>query len=86
MLDAIVSYYGSSVMKRAIATDDRLQSLHFWRLDVSNGSAVLTMRADSDQEAVIRQEFTFTDFPLDHVEIWAGFDGTVWTLYLPSEH
>lgn len=30
LLDAITSYYGTKIMKAAIAKDQRLSSLHFW--------------------------------------------------------
>ncbi|XOV74846.1 MAG: DUF6876 family protein [Phycisphaerales bacterium] len=43
-------------------------------------------RADSDEQPAIRQDIAFTDFPLEYVDVWAGFDGEHWTLYLPSEH
>jgi hypothetical protein len=86
LIDAIASYFGSEMMNAAIRKDTRLASLQFWRLTVSDGSAVLTAEADRGEEPFIRQEIAFTDFPLDSVDIWAGFDGTYWTLYLPSEH
>jgi hypothetical protein len=61
--------------------------LQFWRLDVGDdGSAVLSGRADSGEEPFIVQLIPYTDFPLDHANIWAGYDGERWTLYLPSEH
>ncbi len=86
LLDAIVSYFGSSVMHQAMANDGRLQSMQFWRLTVKNESAVLTAEADAGVEPFVTQVIPFTDFPLDQVDIWAGFDGSFWTLYLPSEH
>jgi hypothetical protein len=86
LIDAIVSYFGSPEMKQAMAKDYRLQSLQFWRLTVTDSSAVLTAEADAGEEPFIRQEIAFTDFPLDAIDIWAGFDGAYWTLYLPSEH
>ena len=86
LIDAIASYFGSPVMNKALAKDPRL-TLHFWRLDVSDDdSAVLTARADKGEKPFITQKIPFTDFPLDCVDIWAGYDGTYWTLYLPSEH
>lgn len=87
LIDAIVSYFGSSQMKQAIAQDDRLASLQFWLLEVGpDRKAKLTCRADAGVAPAITQEIPFTDFPLDQIEIWAGFDGRHWTLYLPSEH
>ena len=86
LIDAIASYFGSEEMDEAIKRDYRLGSLQFWHLDVQGGRAVLTANADAGVEPFIRQEIPFTDFPLDHIDIWAGFDGSHWTLYLPSEH
>jgi hypothetical protein len=60
--------------------------MQFWRLTVTDESAVLVAEADSGEEPFIRQEIEFTDFPLEKIDIWAAFDGLHWTLYLPSEH
>jgi hypothetical protein len=74
-------------MKRAIAADERLAWMQFWRLSLDgHGGALLSMRADSGEPELITQVIPFTDFPLERVDIWAGFDGEHWTLYLPSEH
>ena len=62
-------------MRQKKNRDYRLQSLQFWRLDVTDRSAVLTANADVGEEPFIRQEIQYTDFPLDYIEIWAGFDG-----------
>ena len=86
LIDAIASYYGSPQMRRAIASDPRLETLQFWTLTVRDNAAQLVARADSGDEPFILQDIPFTDFPLESVDIWAGFDGQRWTLYLPSEH
>jgi hypothetical protein len=87
LIDAIAFYFGSTDMLRAIERDKRLKDMQFWRLDVRpDHSAVLSARADSDEEPVILQSIEYTDFPLDYVDIWAGYDGEHWALYLPSEH
>jgi len=92
LIDAIASHYLNPKMKKAMTKDSRLRDMQFWRLVVthrhspSGGSAKLTMRADSDVAPAITQRIGFTDFPLNSVDIWSGFDGEFWTLYLPSEH
>jgi hypothetical protein len=87
LIDLIASYIGTPELTAAIKDDERLGEMHFWRLDVpEDGPAVASCRADSDVPPVITQTIEFTDFPLDHIEVWAGFDGQHWTLYLPSEH
>lgn len=87
LIDLIASYVGSCEMAPALAKDERLTTLQFWRLDVADdGTAVASCRADSGVEPAVTQRIPFTDFPLDHIDIWAGFDGVHWTLFLPSEH
>lgn len=87
LIDAIVSHLFTPTMKRAIVKDDRLSDMQFWRLEVSEDrKAVLTCRADSDVKPAITQRIPYTDFPLSAIDIWCGFDGSRWTLYLPSEH
>lgn len=86
LIDAIVSYFGSPVMQRAMANDPRICSMQFWRLSVDNQSALLTAEADAGVEPFVTQEIAYTDFPLPEIQVWAGFDGSRGTLYLPSEH
>jgi len=84
LIDAIASYFMGGKMSYP---DPRLETLQFWRLEVKeDSSAMLTARADSGVEPYVKQEIEYTDFPLDEIDIWAGFDGMTWTLYLPSEH
>lgn len=86
VIDAIASYFGSPEMNAAITRDPRIGQIQFWRLEVSDEKAVLTAEADAGEEPFIRQEIPYTDFPLNMVAVWAAYDGTYWTLYLPSEH
>ncbi len=86
LIDAIVSYFDGPQMKAAIARDSRLSGMQFWRLAVKDGSAVLTAEADAGETPFIRQDIEYSDFPLEQIDIWAAYDGTLWTLYLPSEH
>ena len=86
LIDAIASYFGSPEMNVAQQQDYRLRQMQFWRLTVNGNSAVLGAEADAGEEPFIRQEIEHTDFPLEKIEIWAGYDGLHWTLYLPSEH
>jgi hypothetical protein len=86
LLDAIASYFGTQAMQYFIKQDSRLADLQFWKLTVKEACGQLTARADSDAEPFVVQDIPFTDFPLDEIDIWAGFDGKFWTLYLPSEH
>jgi len=87
LIDAIAAYVPSKKLDKAIQKDERVGYLHFWKLEVSDDeSATLTARVDRDEPPFITQEIPFTDFPLKAIELWCGFDGQRWTLYLPSEH
>lgn len=86
LIDAIASYFGSPVMHDAIAADDRLAGMQFWTLSVTGSEAELSMVADVGEPPFICQPIGFTDFPLEEIDLWAGFNGEFWTLYLPSEH
>ncbi len=87
LIDAIASYLTPSYLAEAIRRDGRIADLHFWDLNVAeDDSAVLEARADSPCEPFVQQRIPYTDFPLDSVSIWAGYDDRHWTLYLPSEH
>ena len=86
LIDAIASYFCSPLMNESMSKDYRIRTMQFWKLQVNNQAAVLVAEADAGEEPFIRQDIPYTDFPLDKVEIWAGFDGKRWTLYLPTEH
>ncbi|MAP09266.1 MAG: hypothetical protein CMM00_10855 [Rhodopirellula sp.] len=87
LIDAIASWIGSEPFNEAVAKDDRIGEMHFWTLRrIQGNAATLEAKADSPDKPFIVQDIEFTDFPLDKIDIWAGFDGKHWTLYLPSEH
>jgi len=79
LIDAVASYQPD---KRITSRQD-LVDFQLWELAVAEDkSAVLTMRGDSDQPAVITQEIPFTDFPLEHIKLYVSGG----TLMLPSEY
>jgi hypothetical protein len=87
LIDEMAFAIAGGEMAKAGRCDPRVLDLHFWRLEVrEDRSADLTARADSGVEPFLTRRIPWTDFPLDHIEVWAGFDGRYWTLYLPSEH
>lgn len=53
-----------------------------WELKKDRNKAVLTMREDTGQPCLIRQEYEYTDFPLDEISFYLM--GGV--LMLPSEY
>jgi len=87
LIDEIAFAIAGGEVARAGRADPRVLDLHFWKLTVrEDRTAELTARADSGESALVKREIAFTDFPLSEIDIWAGFDGRCWTLYLPSEH
>ena len=87
LIDTIAILLDSPEFEKAKVADPRIGYLHFWRLDVRPDlSAQLIAYADIGEEPFFCEKIRFTDFPLDAIDIWAGFGGTHWTLYLPSEH
>lgn len=87
LIDEIALAFAGGDVAKAGEIDERVLGLHFWKLEVrEDRSAVLTARADDGVTPFVTKAIPWTDFPLDHVDVWAGFDGRHWTLYLPSEH
>ena len=79
LIDAIVSHQPD---KRIRLCPD-LVAFQLWELVVhEDKSATLTVRIDSDQPAVITQEISFTDFPLESIKLYV----CTGTLLLPSEY
>lgn len=78
LIDAIASYQG----ERAIRGNARLQDFQLWKLVVTDNTAVLTLREDSDCPNIIEQHIEFTDFPLSEVALYVC-NGV---LLLPSEY
>jgi len=77
LIDAIVSW-----QMDAKDHHDKHEGWMLWRLDVKNGSAVLTARADDNCEPFIRQDIEFTDHPSGQWEFWQEGD----VLIIPEEH
>jgi hypothetical protein len=87
LIDAIALRMTGRSMKAAMRADPRLSEMQFWSLTVEpGGPATLRCVADAGAPAVVTEVIPWTDFPLDHIDLWAAFDGRYWTLYLPSEH
>ena len=87
LVDEIALLLGTNRIRRKIERDRRLGELQFWRLRVrSDQSAELILFADTGESPAYRKQICFTDFPMDSIDLWAGFDGIHWTIYLPSEH
>lgn len=54
-------------------------------LSVNGMSAVLTLD-DGNGNVFARQDIEYTDFPLDQIKLYCGFDGEYWAIMLTSEY
>ena len=59
--------------------------MYFSTLDVHDGSAKLVID-DGDGNVLASQDFDYTDFPVDKIEIWSAKADGYHVHYLPSEH
>jgi len=72
----------------AVASWNRKEAFQVWELHVDRSPdrdepmAILTMIEDTNQPELVRQEITYTDFPLDYIKLYL-IDGV---LLLPSEY
>jgi hypothetical protein len=59
-----------------------------WRLavDPTTRKAILTMTDGNRSKPIITQEFDYTDFPLDEIDVWLVASGSTWVMLLPSEY
>ena len=82
LVDAIASYQHKH--------NDKPFQLWELKTDLTNKTAVLTMKEDTDEPELVRQEIKYTDFPLDNIKFYVegGYvDGReIPVLLLPSEH
>jgi hypothetical protein len=76
----------------AIASYARKEMFQLWELtvDTDKNTAVLTMKEDTNEAELVRQEIEYTDFPLTEIKFYVEYgsiDGTNcnYILMLPSE-
>ena len=75
----------------AIASYQRKEEMQFWKLTVKGTKAELTMQEDSDQPILVKQKFSYTDFPEGEFNIWVGIQptedrGNLFVMMLPNEY
>lgn len=75
----------------AIASYQRKEEMQFWKLTVKGTKAELIMQEDSDKPILIKQNFSFTDFPEGEFDIWVGLQPTeegkdLYVMMLKSEY
>lgn len=65
----------------------RLRRMAFqaWNLKVTEGVAMLVCE-DGNEHPIYAEHITFTDFPLDEIELWVEADEAQRVILLPSEH
>ena len=85
LMDAIASHQPKAMR------NEMLRDIQFWTLEVAEKdgrkSAVLTCRTDSGEEPFITQEFDYTDFDLEKIDLWVEpLDESTYVILLPSEH
>lgn len=87
LVDTIVSSFGGTEMKNAMAADSRLKIIQCWQLDmIDEDTAVIAATADSNKPPFIAEQIPYIDFPFKQVRILACWDGERWILMLRSEH
>ena len=92
LIDIVASWIGSHTFEQERRSNPSIEGLHTWSLEVAeDASAVVRAFGDNPEppfapKVFITQRIPFTDFILPEINLWCGFDGEHWTLYLPSEH
>jgi len=76
MMDAIASHLCE------IGTEDWFVLV---RVQVTEGRAVMIYEDGNDREHA-RQEIPYTDLPIEHISLYACWDGEHWVIMLPSEY
>lgn len=86
LMDAIASHQ----ISKNIRLNPRLQDFQLWELKVNKNKGVLTCKADSGEEPVIKQKIPYTDFCLPEIKLYVELgqvgDQVIKVILLPSEH
>jgi hypothetical protein len=62
-----------------------LDGFQSWKLKVADSKAVLSCE-DGNGNAAYSEDITFTDFPLDEINLWVEGEPRQPVILLPSEH
>ena len=78
LIDVVVSYQMTK----------RIKCIPFqiWRINSTEGKAVIEMRQDTDQPVLVRQQIPFTDFPEGSLQLYCIDDSERKVILLPSEY
>ena len=77
LIDAIASYQ----FNRHIRTNQDLQRLQIWKLQVNDKKGILSLERDTDQR-VLTQKIPYTNFPLPEIRFYLADK----VLMLPTEY
>ena len=77
LIDAIASYQ----FNRHIRTNQDLQRLQIWKLQVNDKKGILSLERDTDQR-VLSQKIPYTNFPLPEIRFYLADK----VLMLPTEY
>ncbi len=87
LTEAIAGFLGSPAVLDFSRDEPTLGEFITWRLVVAaDRSATLAAASDLHRPPFHRIDVSWTDFPLDEVELWLTRDENAWVLSLPSEH
>lgn len=87
LLDLIASYQPQ--IRKAAATDGRLRSMQFWKLELDGlGGCAIHCEADSGEPPVVSQAIEWTTFPLKSLTLFAqtSYEPNGLVVMLPSEY
>jgi hypothetical protein len=68
----LIEAAGAAWLMQAIFSYKRTEEFQLWKLEVmSDKTAVLTMKEDTDCPNIVEQKIHYTDFPLEEIEFYA---------------
>lgn len=87
LMDAIASHQAGAAKKGFTHYDTQFWQLTVHEKPIRGKKAVLELRHDSGEPAVIRQLIEYTDFPVGQWKLWVGaVDETMKVIMLPTEY
>jgi hypothetical protein len=85
-IKSVAEIAGAYWLIDAIFSYARREVFQVWFLDVTGSTAVLTMKEDTDQPELVRQEIEFTDFPEGNWKFYAVVEEGRAVLMVPKEY
>jgi hypothetical protein len=90
-VEYVIEHGGAHWLIAAIASAQTLDAvkaewMQIWKLTVGADRKALLVAEDGDGKELYRQEFSFTDFPLNEISIWVQRGEDAPYAMLPSEY